>query len=721
MQGNDVSLRATFSWVATGLVLLDVGVTAGALVAHPGAYRPGFVPVVLALLGVPLAVAVSRLAQGYGARREFRAMVVVAVAALALHPWAWVDQRSYPPLLHVLGAVACVTAVGSVRWSVLVVPGFAAGAAFLRAPQIGTAQAVGEAVLSTVAGLVGTTCVVVFARAARSVHASVEQSWQVAEDRARLEERAAARERWDGLVHDTVLGALSLASRSAGGPVPPAAQGLAREARGFLSEHAPAAGTAAERWREHADRLGLRAQVDVGGDVADPEVREAVVRAGNEALTNVARHAGTVDVVVSGSLTADDVRVVVRDEGRGFSPADGLGLGLRTSVIARMRGAGGTATVTSTPGAGTAVVIEWRTAPPRAEGADARWELGGIYPMIALAWAVTSAVIAVSAGAWGSARRPVVSWVLIAAILGVLAASVRLPPGRLRAMILAAAVLVVCAGGVLNTPPGAPVDWRYWYLSALNPAVAAFTYRFRAGAGAALVVVAVGLVVVLDVLAGGPAWAVLTQPVPTLAATVAAASMIRQALGDAWETVEEASRQGAELRVALAAESERSQEAHTRAAGLERVAGEAIERLVSGAALTAAECEDLGLLGAAVRDQLSAPALVDDLTLLALSDARRRGVTVDVVALGSDAPCAGTADEIATCRSVLVAALGAARPGSRVRVAWSHRASQDSTVTVVGPSVHGVADAVRAVAAGHEDVTISVDDEALLVRTARRG
>lgn len=725
MHSDDVGLRATFSWVATGLVLLDVGVTAAALVAHPGAYRAGFAPVVLVLLAVPVGVAAWRLAQGYGARRQFQAMVGVAVVALALHPWAWVDRSAYPPLLHVLGAVACVTAVASVRWSLVVVPGFAAGAAVLRAAQIGPAQAAGEAALSSLAGMVGTACVVVFARAARSVHASVEQSWQVAEDRARLEERAASRERWDGLVHDTVLAALSLASRSVDGGVPAAAEDLAREALGSLSEHAPAPGTAAERWRAHAERLGLLSHVEVTGDVADPEVREAIVRAGNEALVNVARHAGTRDVSVVGHLSADGASVVVRDEGRGFAPAEGLGIGLRTSVVARMRGVGGAAQVTSAPGRGTSVRLEWRAVTARAGGAETWWELGSSVPMIALAWGLTLGVVAVSAAAWGSGRSPVVSWLLVAVVLGLLGGVVRLAPTRRHGTVLAVGVLAVCAGGVLNTPVGAPVDWRYWFLSAVNPAVAAFAYRFRAGAGAVLVVAAVALVAVLDLLAGRPVWAVLTQPVPTLVATVAAAHMIRRALADAWETVEEASRQGAELRVALAAESERSQEAQARAAGLERVAGAALSRLAAGTSLTPAERAELALLAAAVRDQLAAPSLVDEAMLMCLSDARRRGVVVDVVAVdAASTGSSGTAapDDVSGCRRVLAAVLASARPGSRVRVVWSPRGPRDGTVTVVGPSVPLVADAVlAAIETSGSDATISVDDDALLVRMGRNG
>ncbi len=84
----------------------------------------------------------------------------------------------------------------------------------------------------------------------------------------------------------------------------------------------------------------------------------ALVRAVREALTNIDRHAG----VGEARLTVEDgVRVTVRDDGRGFDPAatPAQRRGVRESLVERMAAAGGRATVTSAPGAGTTVELVW--------------------------------------------------------------------------------------------------------------------------------------------------------------------------------------------------------------------------------------------------------------------------------------------------------------------------------------------------------------------------
>ncbi|MEU4805516.1 ATP-binding protein [Actinosynnema sp. NPDC023587] len=91
-------------------------------------------------------------------------------------------------------------------------------------------------------------------------------------------------------------------------------------------------------------------------------VRGAAVSAAvREALTNVARHAGvgTAEVLVrrAGGL----VVVEVVDRGRGFAPGSvpAHRRGLSCSVRQRLARIGGRAVVTSRPGAGTSIRLEW--------------------------------------------------------------------------------------------------------------------------------------------------------------------------------------------------------------------------------------------------------------------------------------------------------------------------------------------------------------------------
>jgi two-component system NarL family sensor kinase len=90
----------------------------------------------------------------------------------------------------------------------------------------------------------------------------------------------------------------------------------------------------------------------------------ALVRALREALVNVERHAAVTAVAVH--VTAEDggVVVTVTDTGRGFDPGAVAGNrhGIRGSMVERMSAVGGSAVVTTAPGAGTTVRLAWSDA-----------------------------------------------------------------------------------------------------------------------------------------------------------------------------------------------------------------------------------------------------------------------------------------------------------------------------------------------------------------------
>ncbi|GGQ54148.1 sensor histidine kinase [Couchioplanes azureus] len=91
-----------------------------------------------------------------------------------------------------------------------------------------------------------------------------------------------------------------------------------------------------------------------------PEIETALLRTAQEALANVARHAGARRVALTLSYLEDLVTLDVHDDGRGFDPAaprpcaDDGGYGL-TAMRERVRRIAGTLAVESHPGAGTAV------------------------------------------------------------------------------------------------------------------------------------------------------------------------------------------------------------------------------------------------------------------------------------------------------------------------------------------------------------------------------
>ena len=101
------------------------------------------------------------------------------------------------------------------------------------------------------------------------------------------------------------------------------------------------------------------------------ETEEALYRIAQEALHNVVKHAGAREVRVEVGRVSEGVRLVVRDDGRGFDPAlvpDGhLGLAGMQSRAERL---GGRLTVTAAPGKGTVIEVMAPDAAPATALAD---------------------------------------------------------------------------------------------------------------------------------------------------------------------------------------------------------------------------------------------------------------------------------------------------------------------------------------------------------------
>lgn len=239
--------------------------------------------------------------------------------------------------------------------------------------------------LPTLAYYLGTGAVNVMARRG---FASTDRALSAAEAAAVAQQ--VAQERWDASrradrqLHDTVLATLTiLAHRSTGlaeddvraacardvrflqGATPSPASATARE---LLPQPDPSQdGTASAVIRAalgKAEVAGLDVRLHSSGDgwravgVAR-EVATALNEALDECLVNIQRHASVraFDVLVSVSEGA--LVVVIVDEGSGFDPATVPPdrLGLRASVRDRLSEVGGSATIWSTPGMGTSVML----------------------------------------------------------------------------------------------------------------------------------------------------------------------------------------------------------------------------------------------------------------------------------------------------------------------------------------------------------------------------
>ncbi|MBD8528849.1 two-component sensor histidine kinase [Massilia sp. CFBP 13647] len=97
----------------------------------------------------------------------------------------------------------------------------------------------------------------------------------------------------------------------------------------------------------------------------DPDHAAALFRVFQEALTNVAKHAGATRVTVTLRRQRQHLTLAICDNGRGIAPADRLkpaSFGLR-GMSERARALGGTLTLSAAPGGGTMVTIKIRLAP----------------------------------------------------------------------------------------------------------------------------------------------------------------------------------------------------------------------------------------------------------------------------------------------------------------------------------------------------------------------
>lgn len=155
-------------------------------------------------------------------------------------------------------------------------------------------------------------------------------------------------------LHDSVLQTLALIQNRAGASSEAArlARAQERELRAWLYDgDAPADGDLPTDLRDYAGALELDfpVRIDVvSAGLSTERASGGLAAAAREAMLNAARHAGgEISVYIEGSAAGVDV--FIRDRGRGFTldevPSDRLGV--RESIVGRMRRSGGSGSVRS--------------------------------------------------------------------------------------------------------------------------------------------------------------------------------------------------------------------------------------------------------------------------------------------------------------------------------------------------------------------------------------
>ncbi|WP_256105010.1 ATP-binding protein [Streptomyces sp. ODS05-4] len=266
----------------------------------------------------------------------------------------WTESGGRRRLFQLVRGVAGVALVGMGLAVFLVVRGAAA--------QLGTALTAAIAVLAGIALLAGPWL--------------VRMSQDLSEERT-MRIRAQERSEVAAHVHDSVLHTLTLIQRHAddGGEVRRLARAQERELRNWLyrpegtgkeedDEPETLADAVKRTAAEVEDAHGVPLEVVVVGDCPLDERLVAQLQAAREAMVNAAKYGGGGPVQVFAEVEGRTVFVSVRDRGPGFDldsvPADRMGV--RESVIGRMRRNGGTARVRTAVGEGTEVELEMERA-----------------------------------------------------------------------------------------------------------------------------------------------------------------------------------------------------------------------------------------------------------------------------------------------------------------------------------------------------------------------
>jgi signal transduction histidine kinase len=175
-------------------------------------------------------------------------------------------------------------------------------------------------------------------------------------------------------IHDSVLQTLALVQREADDAprVRAVARRQERELRRWLYGRGYDGATTladalAEAVADVEEAHLTRIELATAGDIALDDSLGELVLAAREAMVNAAKHAQTDEISVYVEVEPTAVSVFVRDRGVGFDRTEVSGdrRGIADSIESRLRRAGGSATITSSPGNGTEVELTM----PRGGGA----------------------------------------------------------------------------------------------------------------------------------------------------------------------------------------------------------------------------------------------------------------------------------------------------------------------------------------------------------------
>jgi len=436
-------MAATLAIVALLLVLL-------ALPEFPADHQPGTPPLIavslslaaLMIAGIPLA----RLQRTGPVRVGLWIPVAAYVALLVVEPFELPDPLpagSTPWLLGLsLIAFSCtaVAEVNPVRAGIIC-GGLNSALACVYAGRVPATHTLIDAVglgLLAAALIAGVRVLRMRADRADLAEHRAHESFEAHQRQVATE---AERVHTDALLHDTVLATLLAAASN---HAPERATSMARAALEFIldmGDH-PDMQPATIPFRQalslaEPDLAPFRDTVQIDLTQAHnvdlpPDTADALISATLQALTNSVKHAGPAAHRAATATLLDDggILITIADDGKGFDPAKIAQerLGVRVSIMERVRLVGAQATIQSSPGHGTTISLEWH---PTSEDASPTRRTGeallnliprrqlyrilGVVILVAVIIATTEAVLVTHA--WGSVISSILGLLILPALL----------------------------------------------------------------------------------------------------------------------------------------------------------------------------------------------------------------------------------------------------------------------------------------------------------------
>ncbi|NQX11107.1 ATP-binding protein [Microbacteriaceae bacterium VKM Ac-2855] len=356
------------------------------IIAQLPTLRPAIAWPLLAVVFGGLAASVVAAVIGRGTRATASIVAITLLLALLLWPLSVQDAAAVAgqtPWLWYLVTIGTAYAAYSaplriaVLYAAITPVMFGALRAMPSGGDAGLTRSLLDAFYVCIVGFVMLLLIVVLRQSADRVDRA--QATAMAEYENALRQHAGELERVevDAVVHDNVLASLLAAASAQSAAERSLAAQMATRALSVLlpeREGVPSEGYVPlemlVRQLQHASAT-FGAELDVRGaptSAADAAlsrpVAEALLGAAWQALTNSVQHAGpdpSVTRRVRAVLDEGAIDISIEDDGRGFVLEDvpRERLGIRLSILERVRAAGGSALVLSTPGRGTQVRLGW--------------------------------------------------------------------------------------------------------------------------------------------------------------------------------------------------------------------------------------------------------------------------------------------------------------------------------------------------------------------------